>query len=315
MSAVLLVGLLAVPIVATNRARQAAIRGFGHVGASVVPEAIIHPASLLVAAVAIYYAGGRSLASTDATALYVGSLGLAWLVGALALRRFRPPELRSASRRYALRDWARGIGPFVVLAGLEVVHSNTDVIMLGFLADSDAAGIYRIAHRMAGLAAFPIAAISLALGPVVAREFAADNMRKIQQLATSAARAGLLLALGVTGGLALLGPWVLGLLGSEFAAGYIPMLTLAGAHLVNAGLGCAALILMMTHHEVDAAVAVGFGALFNVALNALLIPMWDIQGAAIATTISTATVGAMLAVQLWRRFEIQPTVIRLGPKE
>ena len=61
---------------------------------------------------------------------------------------------------------------------------------------------------------------------------------------------------------------------------------LSAAQVVNVSAGLVAQILIMTGHVRDAAIGMTLGAVVNVLLNALLIPRWEIEGAAVATGIS-----------------------------
>ena len=63
----------------------------------------------------------------------------------------------------------------------------------------------------------------------------------------------------------------------------------------------------MTGHERDTATGVGIAAAVNVTLNVLLIPLWGIEGAAIATAISLMTWNILLAVWVYRRLGIYTT--------
>ena len=74
--------------------------------------------------------------------------------------------------------------------------------------------------------------------------------------------------------------------GSEFTRGAIALAILSAAQLVNAFTGPANSLLNMTGHEDDQLKAMTVGVAINAALNALLIPRWDIVGAAIATGTS-----------------------------
>lgn len=67
-------------------------------------------------------------------------------------------------------------------------------------------------------------------------------------------------------------------------------------------------LLTMTNHEKDATWIVALSALLNVILNAILIPRYSINRAALATTISTLimNVGAMILV--FKRLKINPTI-------
>jgi O-antigen/teichoic acid export membrane protein len=76
-------------------------------------------------------------------------------------------------------------------------------------------------------------------------------------------------------------------------------------------MGLAALVLNMTGHERDTAKGIAVSALLNVTLNALLIPLWGIEGAALASTLSMVVWNSLLVVLVHRRLGLHATA--LGP--
>jgi O-antigen/teichoic acid export membrane protein len=65
----------------------------------------------------------------------------------------------------------------------------------------------------------------------------------------------------------------------------------------------------MTGHERDAAFGITVGATANVILNALLIPRWGMEGAAIATGFSLLLWNVILVVRTRQRLGIRPTAL------
>ena len=112
--------------------------------------------------------------------------------------------------------------------------------------------------------------------------------------------------------LVFLGRWLLsGIFGPEYAVGATALAILAFGQLVTAGMGLAVPILNMTGHERDTAKVLAVSVLVNVTLNALLIPLWGIEGAALAAVISVAMWNILLAVLAYRRLGLHATA--LGP--
>jgi len=71
------------------------------------------------------------------------------------------------------------------------------------------------------------------------------------------------------------------------------------------------ILLMMTGHERAATATTGAGVALHVLLNALLIPRWSIEGAAIAGGISVAALNLAQAALAWRWLRINS--LPLGP--
>ena len=101
----------------------------------------------------------------------------------------------------------------------------------------------------------------------------------------------------------------LGIFGPGFVDGYAALGILSSGQLGIVALGAVSLLLVMTGHELDAAIAAGAAALLNAALNTALIPPFGIEGAAAATALSTfaLTVGLLLRVR--QRLGLRPSVL------
>jgi O-antigen/teichoic acid export membrane protein len=94
------------------------------------------------------------------------------------------------------------------------------------------------------------------------------------------------------------GPWLLGLFGPEFVAGYPALVVLVVGQVVNAATGSVGVVLGMTGHAGRLFVNAGLTAVLTVVLNILLIPQLGIVGSALATSISLATVNVVRTIQV-----------------
>ncbi len=148
----------------------------------------------------------------------------------------------------------------------------------------------------------------MALGPVVSSLYTAGELQRLQRIVTISARVVLLGSLPVALSMIIFSRWILlTVFGADFVSGATALAILSAAQIINAGMGSVGLLLVMTGHERDTATGVGIAAVMNVALNALLIPVWGIEGAAIATAISVATWNILLAVWVYQRLGIYTT--------
>jgi len=100
--------------------------------------------------------------------------------------------------------------------------------------------------------------------------------------------------------------------GEAFGRGAIALAILSGAQVINAATGSVNDLLNMTGHERDTMMGMIVGVVANVVLNFLLIPMWDITGAALATGASLILWNIVLVIQVQRRIGLAATAIGLG---
>jgi O-antigen/teichoic acid export membrane protein len=106
-------------------------------------------------------------------------------------------------------------------------------------------------------------------------------------------------------------PLMQSVFGEAFSRGAIALAILSGAQVINAATGSVNDLLNMTGHERDTMMGMIVGVVANVVLNFLLIPMWDITGAALATGASLILWNIVLVIQVQRRIGLAATAI--GP--
>jgi O-antigen/teichoic acid export membrane protein len=236
------------------------------------------------------------------------------MVAALLLQRgFTAAKRPQASpdAQYESRDWILRALPLLLMGSMFLVNSNADILMLGTLAGSEAAGLYKAASRGAELVVFSLMAVNVPLGPAMARLYAAGDTVLLQRTVTRWARMAFAPAAALAAMFVVWGAWFLGLFGAGFVKdeAYTALVVLSAAQLINVGTGPVGLLLIMTKNERLAALGVSIAAISNIVLNALLIPHWGLPGAAVATAVSTVAWNIALVFLVFRRLNLNPTVV------
>ncbi|MDN5881412.1 MAG: polysaccharide biosynthesis C-terminal domain-containing protein, partial [Nitrosospira sp.] len=95
------------------------------------------------------------------------------------------------------------------------------------------------------------------------------------------------------------------LFGADFAPAARPMQILAASQLAVVAFGSVGLILNMAGQERRSLVGLAIAVVLNIALNAILIPLYGPEGAAIATGASLVFAQALLWYWLRRRLHIR----------
>jgi O-antigen/teichoic acid export membrane protein len=113
-------------------------------------------------------------------------------------------------------------------------------------------------------------------------------------------------------GVIVLGRFLLGLFGDEFVAAYPALVILAAGQIVNALCGTVGSLMIMTRLHREAATVFGGAAALNIALNAVLIPRFGLNGAAIATSTTVVLWNVVMVVLVVRKLGVNPTPFRLG---
>jgi O-antigen/teichoic acid export membrane protein len=314
-TAVYVLALVLIPLTALGAMRSAALRGLHHVILGQLPESLVMPALFLALVVGWRLALGGSAALSPELAILarIVATAAAFGVGAALLLRRIPGAMRRAAPEYQPRAWARAALPLLFIAGINIVNMQTDILMLAALRGSASAGVYQAAVRGAELVAFALVIVNMAIQPSLARLHAAGDKARLQRLVTWSARGATAVALPLAAVMILWGkPIMAAVFGADFARGAIALAILSAAQLINAFTGPANSLLDMTGHQNDTLKAMMSGVLANVALNALLIPRWDIAGAAIATGTSLILWNVLLMVFVQRRLGMDATTFGLG---
>ncbi|MEN8832578.1 MAG: flippase [Pacificibacter sp.] len=279
-------GLLLVPLIGWTEAHAAALRGLRHVALGTFPDKIARPILLTIVVVLLTLWHVK----INAAQIYMIHAGVA--VGTLVatnlvLRAVRPYQAKQETPRTHPRDWRRAIIPLAAIAGLNVISHNTDILMLGTLAGDKDVGLYRVALSGANVVTFGLATANLVLQPYFARAWGARDHSQLQKLAAAGARVSLAATLPVLALFWLSGPELLEwIFGQSYSDAFWPLILLCFGHTVSAFFGSVGNLLTMSGREWIALSGLAISTLVNVVLNWVLIPLYGIEGAAIATAIS-----------------------------
>jgi len=194
--------------------------------------------------------------------------------------------------------------PLLVSGSLFLVISWTDTLMIGYYKTSADVGIYNIAFKVATLITFIQFAVNSIAAPTIASLYAKDNLtalrKYIKQIGVINASFSIPIALFIV----LFSEQLLNLFGAEYTAGTVLLPILAIGQLVNALAGPVMYILNMTGKEkLSQSIMIWMTGL-NIILNVVLIPLYGIIGAAIATTISMVTWNVIAAVYVYKYYKV-----------
>ena len=233
---------------------------------------------------------------------------LVLVMNAALVRNSRPTSMNVAKPTYATRAWLRSAIPFAIMSGLFLFNSQIDLVMLGFLTHSSDVGLYRIAVSGAALVPLVLAAVNPVLGPAIARLYALEDHTRLRRAIRTGALVSLLGATPIFLVYLFLGKMVIHLaFGEVYVVAWLPLIILSGGQFINAAMGSVGLLLNMTGHERDTVWVLGLSAVLNIALNAGLIPLFGMVGAATATATSLLIWNILLSLRVHKRFGYFPT--------
>ena len=157
------------------------------------------------------------------------------------------------------------------------------------------------AQRIAFLLGMPLIAINSIVSPMLAAFHRDDDMASIERVARGSAKLAGLVCLPLVAALVLLPAPLLSVIGEEFRSGASVLAILAIGQYVNVATGSVSAVMMMSGHErMHRNITTGAGVV-NVVLCVVLIPLFGILGAAIATAIAMAGQNLVAAFAVSRK--------------
>jgi O-antigen/teichoic acid export membrane protein len=243
--------------------------------------------------------------------LTVAGSVLALVVATRFMRRLLPAALSGAEPAYDAPAWRQAALPLVIVTAVEALFDKTGVLILGLSGANRDAGIFALVFSMAMLVVLPRTAVDTMFAPRIARLYAEKKYGEVQGLVVKAALLSLAGGACVVAGLEVVARPVLGWFGSEFAAGETPLLILLLGQLFAAGLGSQLLVLAMTGNEADAARILTLSAAANLVMCTLLVGLFGLVGAAIATAAALVAWNVLMARDIWKKLQLWPGVVGL----
>ena len=234
---------------------------------------------------------------------------LALAILSIALRRAWPRRATAVQAIERGREWRRTAIPILALSGTQQVLNNTELLMLGWLVEPAEIGIYADAARIGEATAFGAVAINTIFAPTISGLYwrgDLDRLRAIMRTASWWIFWSTALAAAV---LALFAQPLLALFGEQFDSGAGALRILLCGQVVGAAFGPVAYVMTMTGYERQAAKVFAAALVLSVGLNATLIPLFGIEGAALAQATSIAARNVAMLLILWRALRIVPGLI------
>lgn len=308
----LLWALPLVPIIGWAQARSAAIRGLRRVALGTAPDKIVRPLLLAAFVSLAFWKHKTPLAATQVFAIHGMVAVAALLLVSIIRKRIAPVPDKTVNPSTDSRAWITAILPLSLIAGLQAISHNTDILMLGMLGVDADVGIYKVALTLANITIFGLTTVNLVLSPYFARAWRGGDQYGLQKLATIGARVSFISTLPVviifwTGG-----SWLLTqVYGEAYTGAFLALILLCVGQCVNAFFGSVGNLLTMSGKEWVALSGLVISTLVNIILNWLLIPKYGAEGAAMATAASVITWNAILWVSALIILKIDSSAIGL----
>jgi O-antigen/teichoic acid export membrane protein len=181
--------------------------------------------------------------------------------------------------------------PMFFTTSMIFLMGNVDSFMISYYLDEAQVGIYAVCLKISFLIAFVPASINGFIAPKISSAFVKKDYSEIKKIYKDSVK---LILIATTPALLILfifPGFFLELFGKEFANAAVTLIIINIAFAINALFGLGAYLLNMTDNQKVLMKLLFVGLILNMGLNFLLIPSYQLNGAAFATFVSMSLWG------------------------
>jgi O-antigen/teichoic acid export membrane protein len=295
---------LAVPFLALNNVTAAVTRGFKKMQYSVIGQNISQPAIRLTLIMALAITVGlnvkRALAAFGVTVAIVFVMLLYFLNKLFSLKR-SPRTARHDTKkvlRFAL--------PIYLTSLIRLFGGNIQTMLLGALNAVTSVGIFAAASQINMVGQMFHRGISTASAPIVSELYGQGEREQMGRFYQTVTKWTFTLNLPLFLIVLLFPVPILSIFGQGFVEGAMALNVLAWANLVNTGTGICGTVLDMTGNTSLKLVNSVVTFVLTLGLNILLIPVWGLVGAAVASLTAVTLVNLLRLLEVFILFRMLP---------
>lgn len=301
---------LGIPFIAASAIMGAMLRGIGRVVPGQIGESFLRPMLVFLSAILLSIMVDNPK-SGDAIFFYLVAIVLASFVNFVIFKNRIPFGLLSRnSITSPVFSITKAVFPLALITGLQIVIGFTDIILIGIFLDDADVGIYKIAMQFSVLVSFGLQAINQVIQPRVSELYSVGNFNQLQNIVARSSVIIFFISLPVVVLLFFYSTQVIEFTyGKEYTLGSVSLTILALGQMMNACFGSVGSLLNMSGNESYTLRGLVVAGITNVLLGLILIPIWGIEGAAIATMTSMMLWNWILRNYVKKLMPIEPSII------
>lgn len=290
----------------------AILSGFERVFWGSLPDGIIRQGILLLLVLVGAYFVPVTSAFVMGLHVIAALCAVAWAVFMIYRHcNWHPDTLKAQRPRFQNLVWMSSLMPLSLAFGITLINNNIDIFMLGILVDAtEGIGIYSVAMKISSIALIGQSILYTIISPKVAKYYAVQDMDGIKKIVSYTSRLAFCLTCVAILLLHLFGKEIVDFLfGPDFSSASQLTLIRCYGYAVAAMFGPVSVLLNMTGNERVIVPIVGMMAILNALLNFLLIPIYGIEGAAIATAFAVFISHAWMWLKVNKHIGLRADVI------
>ncbi|MEX0347754.1 MAG: lipopolysaccharide biosynthesis protein [Rhizobiaceae bacterium] len=296
-------GVICIPMIALSDVLQGIARANGWVMTALTPTYLIRPVLILVCMLGALQLGYPACAETAVIATIVATYATTLIqLSSIASRaeNLIPP----GPRKYEPKIWMAVSIPIFLVEGFFFLLTNADVLMVGWFMPPDDVAVYFATVKTLAVVHFVYFAVKAGVAQRYSHYAHAGDRAGLAAFARETATWTFWPSLLIGVAVLLVGEFLLSLFGDGFVAGYPLLFVLVAGVVARSSVGPAESVLTMSGNQNICAVVFAVALAINVGLNFILIPMFGLWGAAIATALAVVFEALALAAIVWQRLGI-----------
>lgn len=306
---------ISLPLLALTVLRQNTLHGLQKTELSQLPLLIIQPVMFLVSICLIKLVNLNLRSGIEFDLELIAWLKLLSVVSGFIAASFflslsLPKTYKFVEPEYKINLWKEKMLPCLLIGSTYLISNRVDIFMLGLMSSPESVGLYTVASRGGELVSFATIAGSMAFIPTISTLVDQRNFKLLQSKYTRVTKLTSVGALLIALSLCLFGRYYLLLFGKEYLEAYFSLIILSVGQLIIAFIGPSGHVLTMSGNERVHAVNVVFGFLLNIVINIFMIPFFGMNGAAVATLISTGFLNISMSFAMYKKLNLSPFPVK-----
>jgi O-antigen/teichoic acid export membrane protein len=246
-----------------------------------------------------FYFANVDVEAVDVLNLILASTILS-LVAGVFVNQVENNKLLARTNRIVNRALLKQGSMLLVLSSSWLVMLYSDILVLSWLSSTEDVGGYAVAQRLSTIVVILLSAVNSVISPKLSNFYRAGEMGAFASLVKSSTFILLFIGLGIMLLGLLLSKSVMGIWGEEFSAYFMTLNILLIGQFVNVATGSVGVSLIMIGKSRAVSKAAAVSAILNIALNLLLVSIYGVNGAAIATAFSLSILNLLYLYFLYK---------------
>ena len=274
---------LLVTLVALQTVIASGLQAVKAIKSKALTDRLIQP-SLSLVLMGIFYLLGLRLEALTLAAVcgFVAST----IAGQLLLRKASRPLVSGVAPSFDPRAWLRFALPMSLYSLIQAVLNSTDVLFLTIFATAAQVGLYAAADRTAMFAVMPLLALSTMFSPLIAEYYAHQKYEQLNSLCSVVTKWALSLSFPIFLCCLIFRGAILSIFSREYTAAGDALVILAFGNFIYACAGPMGNLLVMAGQTRVVLANTVANILLNIGLGLLLVPRFNVTGAAVAAALS-----------------------------